>query len=69
VGSKHRCIVHLDPYIATTYCTSYLTKINKFVTQEMQIILDKCKHEEIKAFEQTKKIKKSFLNAQQISIQ
>ncbi len=25
----------LDPYFATTYCTSYFTKVNKYVTQEM----------------------------------
>ncbi len=29
----------LDPYVATSCCTSYLTKINRFVTQEMKIIL------------------------------
>jgi hypothetical protein len=29
----------LNPYVATLYCTSYLTKINRFVTQEMKIIL------------------------------
>jgi hypothetical protein len=29
----------LDPYATTLYCTSYLTKINRFVTQEMKIIL------------------------------
>jgi hypothetical protein len=33
----------LDPYFVTTYCTSYLTKVNKFVTQEMQSMLNKCK--------------------------
>jgi hypothetical protein len=25
----------LDPYFDIAYCTSYLTKVNKFVTQEM----------------------------------
>jgi hypothetical protein len=29
----------LDPYATTLYCISYLTKINRFVTQEMKIIL------------------------------
>ncbi len=24
-----------DPYFATAYCTYYLTKVNKFVTQEV----------------------------------
>ncbi len=41
----------LDPY-TTTYCTSYLTKVNKFVTWKMQITLDKCKCEKIEPFEQ-----------------
>jgi hypothetical protein len=42
----------LNPYITIAYCISYLTKIDKFVTREMQIILENCKHEEIKAFKQ-----------------
>jgi hypothetical protein len=31
----------LDPYATTSYFTSYLTKIDEFVTQEMKIILEK----------------------------
>ncbi len=59
----------LDPYIPTIYCTFYLTKINKFVTREIKIILNKCKCEETNAFEQIKKLKNAFLNAQKMSIQ
>jgi hypothetical protein len=42
----------LDPYATTTYCTFYLTKVDKSITQEMQFILNKCKCEETKTFEQ-----------------
>jgi hypothetical protein len=31
----------LDPYVVAIYCTSYLTKVDKFVTCEMQYILNK----------------------------
>jgi hypothetical protein len=31
----------LDPYVVAIYCTSYLTKVDKFVTFEMQYILNK----------------------------
>jgi hypothetical protein len=31
----------LDPYVVDIYCISYLTKVDKYVTQEMQYILDK----------------------------
>jgi hypothetical protein len=36
----------LDPYAATSYCTSYLTKIDKYAIQEMKIIINKYKHEQ-----------------------
>jgi hypothetical protein len=51
------------------YCIFYLTKLDKFVTWELEIILDKCKHEKTKAYEQIKKLRNAFLNAQQMSIQ
>jgi len=35
----------LNPYTIVVYYTFYLTKVNKFVTQDMQILLDKCKCE------------------------
>jgi hypothetical protein len=39
------------------------------VTQDMQILLDKCKCEKTKTFEWTKKLRNAFLNPQQMSIQ
>ncbi len=59
----------LDPYATTLYCISYLTKIDKYVTQEMKIILNKFKHEQTKTYEHIKKLGNVFLNAQQMSIQ
>jgi hypothetical protein len=59
----------LYPYATTTYCSFYLTKVDKSITREMRIIWDKCKCEKTKAFEQIKKLRNAFLNAQQMSIQ
>ncbi len=50
----------LNPYAVTSYCTSYLTKTKTSLSQEMKIILDKCKHEQIKAFEHIKKLGNAF---------
>lgn len=58
----------LDPY-ATSYYTSYLTKVNKIVDQEMHSILNKCKHEQTQASKCIKNSDNAFLNAQQISSQ
>ncbi len=44
----------LDPYAATLYCTFYLTKIDKFIIEEMKIILNKCKHEQTNALKSYK---------------
>jgi hypothetical protein len=51
----------LDPYFAIIYCTSYLIKVNKYVTQEMTSMLNKCKHEQYEASERTKKLENTFL--------
>jgi hypothetical protein len=59
----------LDPYFVVAYCIFYLTKINKSITQEMQSMLNKCRHEQYEPFEQIKKLGNIFLNAQQMSIQ
>ena len=32
----------LDPYAVTTYCTSYMTKVDKFMTTLLKSILQKC---------------------------
>ncbi len=29
----------LDPYVATNYCTSYLTKIDNMLTNELKVII------------------------------
>jgi len=55
----------LDPY-ATSYYTSYLTKVNKIVDQEIHLILNKCKHEQTQASQCIKILDNAFLNAQQI---
>jgi hypothetical protein len=34
----------LDPYFGAACYMFYLTKINKSITQEMQYMLGKCKH-------------------------
>ncbi len=39
----------LIPYATTSYCTSYFTKLDKSITQEIKIILKKCKHEQTNA--------------------
>jgi hypothetical protein len=50
----------LNPYETTSYCIFYLRKTDKFVTQEMKIILNKCKHEQIEASKQIKKLGNAF---------
>jgi hypothetical protein len=40
----------LNSYVVITYCISYLIKVDKFVTREMQYILDKCKIEQTRTF-------------------
>jgi hypothetical protein len=51
-------------YFAIAYCTFYLTKINKSITQEMQSMLSNCKHEKYETFKWIKKLGNTFLNAQ-----
>jgi len=40
----------LDLYVTISYCTSYVTKIDKNVTQELHTMLEKCKIEKNKSF-------------------
>jgi hypothetical protein len=40
----------LNSYVVAIYCIFYLIKINRFVTQEMKYILDKCKIEQTRTF-------------------
>jgi hypothetical protein len=56
----------LGSYVATNYCISHLTKIHKTVTCEMQNMLQKCKYEQIKAFQQIKENRKWIINVEQL---
>ncbi len=58
MGSNTYAQCILDIYVDVTYCTSYLTQVDKSIACEMQYILDKCKFEETQTFEQIKKIRK-----------
>jgi hypothetical protein len=59
----------LDPYVATSCYTSYLTKIDKFITNEFQTIIKKCEDENIDANVRIRKLGNVFFNAQQMSSQ
>ncbi len=52
----------LDPYVATSYYTSYLTKIDKYVMNEFKPSLKKCEDENIDANLRIKKLNNAFLN-------
>jgi hypothetical protein len=59
----------LDPYVATTYCTSYMTKLNKTITSELLSIIKKCIAHNIDANTKIQKLSNDFLNAQQMVVQ
>jgi hypothetical protein len=59
----------LHPYAATSYCTSYLIRVDKFVTAEMKATLEKCIHKQTSHIERIRKMGNSFLNAQQMPAQ
>ena len=59
----------LDPYAAASYCTFYLTKIDKTVTQELNKIIANCTKENIEANIRIPKMGNAFLNVQQMSAQ
>ncbi len=59
----HMYIFILDPYVVDIYCISYLTKVDKYVTQEMQYILDKWKIEQSETFEWLKELGNALLNS------
>jgi hypothetical protein len=56
-------------YFFIAYCTFYLTKVIKSITQEMQFMSNKCKHEQYETSKQIKKLENQFLNAQLMFIQ
>ncbi len=53
--------------MTTTYCTSYMTKINKSITSELHSIIKKCITNNIDA--KIQKLGNDFLNAQQVVVQ
>ncbi len=60
----------LDPYVATNYCTSYLTKTDKTITKELKNIIINCYKNKIKARTHIQKMGNAFLKyAQQMSAQ
>jgi len=50
----------LDPYVATSYCTSYLTKIDKIIINEFQNIIKKCENENVDANLRVRKLGNFF---------
>jgi hypothetical protein len=52
----------LDPYVATSYYTSYLTKIDKFVMNEFKPSLKKCEDENFDANLRIKKLNNVLKN-------
>jgi hypothetical protein len=52
----------LNPHIDVRYYTSHLSKIDKSITQEMEVILNKCKNNKIETFKCIKKMRNVFLN-------
>ena len=59
----------LDPYAAATYCTSYMTKVDKSMTTELKSILQNCITNKTDANIRILKLGNAFLNAQQMSAQ
>ena len=59
----------LDPYAAATYCTSYMTKVDKSMTTELKSILQNCITNKTDANIRILKLGNVFLNAQQMSAQ
>jgi len=59
----------LDPYATITYCTSYVTKIDKSITSKLHFIIKKCIVNNIDVNTKIQKLCNAFLNAQQMVIQ
>jgi hypothetical protein len=59
----------LDPYVATSYYTSYLTKIDKSIMNEFWTIIKKCEDENFDVNLKIRKKGNAFMNAQQMSTQ
>ena len=50
----------LDPYAAATYCTSYMTKVDKSIPSELQSIMQKCNNNNVLANERILKLGNVF---------
>jgi len=61
VNTNIQCIFY--PYAVTSYYTSYLTKINKTITNEFQTIIKKCENENVDANLRVRKLGNVFFNA------
>jgi hypothetical protein len=59
----------LNPHIDVRYYTSHLSKIDKSITQEMEVILNKCKNNKIETFKCIKKNEKCVFKFQQMFAQ
>jgi hypothetical protein len=59
----------LDTYVVASYCTSYLTIINKTVTKKLKNIIISCNENKIETHTHIQKMGNDFLNAQQMSTQ
>jgi hypothetical protein len=56
-------------HVGTTYCTSYITKIDKSITSQSHSIIKKCITNNIDANTRIQKLGNVFLNAQQMVVQ
>jgi 23S rRNA pseudoU1915 N3-methylase RlmH len=56
-------------YVAASYYTSYLKKIDKSITNEFWTIIKKCEDKNIDVNLNIKKLGNAFMNAQQMSAQ
>jgi hypothetical protein len=61
---KYKCQFILNPYTATTYCTSYVTKIDKSITSWLLSIIQKCITNNIDANTIIQKLCNVFFNVQ-----
>ena len=59
----------LDSYVVALYCTSYMTKIDKTISKELNKIIQNCIAEKTNANIRIQKLGNAFLNAQQMFAQ
>jgi hypothetical protein len=59
----------LDPYVVASYCTSYLTNIDKTITKEFKSISINCNESKIEANIRIQKVGNTTFNIQQMLAQ